>query len=252
MAVFTLESLVLASRLGCLRLKVPADIRLCHPGLDPGSSGVRGTSKTDAGGSPAASHFRRDAKESKQRKATPLHRPFWAPFNCDAIQKTAVILSEAEGSAVCLNRYASVPQQRSRFLDVARNDNLEGTAGKREPLNSHVAPPKFGASDGGSPRALSEGERNQQPIALAVPRARVCEWPGACAKFWEPRRGRLICQLRGRLYSAYFLLAKQKKVSCCRATPGFGRHYAANATGPRIKSGVTTSGLTASHHRNMT
>jgi hypothetical protein len=237
MVVFTHESLVLAGSLRHLCLEMSADIRVCHPVLDTGPSVVRGLSTADAGGSPAASHFRRDAKESKQRKATPLHRPFWAPFSCDAIQKTAVILSEAEGSAVCLNRYASVPQQRSRFLDVARNDNLEGTAGKSEPLNSHVAPPKFGASDGGSPRALSEGERNQQPIALAVPRARVCEWPGACAKFWEPRRGGAM----GRLFFAYFLLAKQKKVSCCRATPGFGRHYTANAAGPRIKSGVTVS-----------
>ncbi|OOG36069.1 hypothetical protein B0B52_21155 [Polaromonas sp. A23] len=30
---------------------------------------------------------------------------------------------------------------------------------------------------------------------------------------------------QGRLFFAYFLLAKQKKVSCCRATPGLLTNY---------------------------
>jgi hypothetical protein len=51
----------------------------CRPGLDPGSSGFRCLSATDAGGSPAATHFLCFAKESKQRKATPLRRPFGVP-----------------------------------------------------------------------------------------------------------------------------------------------------------------------------
>jgi hypothetical protein len=99
MVGFAHETPALAGSLRHLCLEMPADIRVCRPVLDTGPSVVRGLSTTDAGGSPAATHFRGNAKESMQRKAAPLLRPFWAASSCDAIQTTAVILSEAEGSA---------------------------------------------------------------------------------------------------------------------------------------------------------
>jgi hypothetical protein len=158
LVITKLETLASAGVSGHLCLEMPVDIRLCRPVLDTGSSGVRVVSYTDAGGSPAASHFFCFAKKSNQKKATPLHRPFGVPkishqqraarklvarggfiakggilcsplkqcertapvagakfwrsnmgnsrsrcfeisCRCDAIPTTAVILSEAEGSA---------------------------------------------------------------------------------------------------------------------------------------------------------
>jgi hypothetical protein len=171
------ETLVSAGVSGHLCLEMPVDIRLCHPGLDPGSSGVRGSLITDAGGSPAASHFFCFAKESKQRKATPIvgecdrpsgvpkisrqqraarklvargyffakgrvrHSPlkqcertspvagtkFWRSnmwnsrarcfeisHRCDVTKTTAVILSNAEGSAFRPNRHNTIHRTDSR------------------------------------------------------------------------------------------------------------------------------------------
>jgi hypothetical protein len=73
------ETLVLTGIFRHLCLEMSVDIGLCRPGLDPGPSGFRVVSTADAGGSPAATHFLCFAKESKQRKATPLHRPFGVP-----------------------------------------------------------------------------------------------------------------------------------------------------------------------------
>ena len=72
---------------------------------------------------------------------------------------------------------------------------------------------------GGIPRGLSEGEHklNHKSANTTSPSsaaARVCEQRRAA------RQGR---RTWGRLFLGYFLLAKQKKVTSCRATPGIGR-----------------------------
>jgi hypothetical protein len=74
------ESLVLAGGFRHLCSEMPVDIGVCHPVLDTGPSGFRVVSFTDAGGSPAASHFLllRQKKVSKE-KATHCIAPSGFP-----------------------------------------------------------------------------------------------------------------------------------------------------------------------------
>ena len=58
-------------------------------------------------------------------------------------------------------------------------------------------------------RALFEHVAAQRIVRVAQPRT-----------FASDRGNREAAANRGRLFFGYFLLAKQKKVTCCRATPG--------------------------------
>jgi len=62
---------------------------------------------------------------------------------------------------------------------------------------------------GGVRRALFERVAAQRIVRVAQPRT-----------FASGRGNREAAANRGRLFFGYFLLAKQKKVTCCRATPG--------------------------------
>jgi hypothetical protein len=83
------QSPALESVLGHLCPGVPADIRLCHPGLDPGSSGVRRAPRNlifanmfnqRCRGLPGGKLLSfASPKESSQRKGDPLLRPFGVP-----------------------------------------------------------------------------------------------------------------------------------------------------------------------------
>ena len=68
---------------------------------------------------------------------------------------------------------------------------------------------------GGCPRGLSEGEHK-----LNHKRAATTSPSSAAARVCEQRREPEGRRTWGRLFLGYFLLAKQKKVTSCRATPG--------------------------------
>jgi hypothetical protein len=90
----------------------------CRPGLDPGSSGVRGLSMTDAGGCPAASYFFCFAKKSNQKKATPLHRASGVPKI--SRQRRAARKLVARGWSCAKNRCRCSPlKQCERTAPVA-------------------------------------------------------------------------------------------------------------------------------------
>ena len=70
---------------------------------------------------------------------------------------------------------------------------------------------------GGCPRGLSEWRAQTQPFVPISIRATSSAAARGCEQRREPEGRRTW----GRLFFGYFLLAKQKKVPCRRATPGY-------------------------------
>ena len=138
-----------------------------------------------AGGSPAATHFLYFAKESKQRKATPAVRD---PF------------ASLRGTLRCS------PQAVSAQIVLLTP-------------NPHPSPPRSGW-------ACDEWQKRDQGRALFERNEvkRVCADPRFCRSSQVARSAAKGPGQPGRLFFGDFLLAKQKKVTCRRATPGQQAH----------------------------
>ena len=76
---------------------------------------------------------------------------------------------------------------------------------------------------GGVRRALFEHVAAQRIVRVAQPRT-----------FASDRGNREAAANRGRLFFGYFILAKQKKVTCCRAIPGGFRWVSLRSTHPTL------------------
>lgn len=79
---------------------------------------------------------------------------------------------------------------------------------------------------GSCPRAMFEGEYSRKLSINSNHEPEFCEWPAMASSGRNPEGA----ANPGRLFFGYFLLAKQKKVTCCRATPGISRYQQANVS----------------------
>jgi hypothetical protein len=124
-------------------------------------------------------------------------------------------------------RAAVVIQAKSRFLGFARNDKgflpqAHLPCNSSAPL-SRVESPLFLKIVGGFRRALSEWRAPSFALIAEYISPRVAQPPTIFRK--SGNRALLRGDSSGRLFFGYFLLAKQKKVTCRRATPGKRHDY---------------------------
>jgi len=163
---------------------------------------------TDAGGSPAASHFSCFAKKSNQKKAAPGSPPFQGALRYSRLKAAAELVGRNDFSSGALAMAPSSDSPRRQPLQplrcsAARTGFADVTPLCRfkqaDPLTSKAAmvvmtegPVRLAEqrkSRGGSPRAMFEGEHFYPRCLQACLRARVLRAARGSEQRREPRRG---------------------------------------------------------------
>ena len=181
-----------------------------------------------AGGCPAATHFLllRQKKVSKE-KASRMRRPYAAlRARCVArsgrgLARTRLRLKQSRAlirPALCYSpthNVAGFSVSRPALPGIAtrrRSPVYSTQCGAQRHERRSVSPPPSVCAEERRTRRIRTGDCLSRRRVRARPR--LIRAPQAVRSEAE---GRIQW---GRLFFAHFLLAKQKKVSCCRATPG--------------------------------
>jgi len=181
-----------------------------------------------AGGCPAATHFLllRQKKVSKE-KATPLS----ASLRCATGNLRCSVQPGPGSNSPSAQTVARPDPSGPALLGASRRGWEQGGVLVARCATLH------GGSENFSARGNARQSRASRAVSRAVMRRRVAQgWADKGSRLFEPkasssetppRPSNAACPKRSagsthsaRLFFAYFLLAKQKKVSCRRATPG--------------------------------
>ncbi len=182
-----------------------------------------GAQTKTAGGCPAASYLLlRRQKKVTQEKATPVCRRYAVPC-------VARLVRRLRNSRYALRQSSPTPPDQPALLGGAQGKESQkpnpktseaGNARLAKTKNVRVAHTTPAFQFPCAPPSSADQTGEVRRICLSTwPRSGSCEFmrrPG-----WLSNGGnRVAAANRGRLLFGYFFLAKQEKVTSCRATPG--------------------------------